>query len=126
MLIFTNSDALAEDIKFELKDKYGSLVSCSTLSGLKEHFGKKDVELLIADMDIDEDTQEEILRGLKACEESEVSCLFLSSEKQKLEFEKKAEMISSLPLASEWLIKPFSRDALISSVNRLSENIKIK
>ena len=70
-------------------------------------------------MDMKSDVQAEVLNGLRELGGDKTSFLFLVSERKKLELEKKFGDLSEFEISADWLVKPFSRNALISSVDHL-------
>ena len=117
-IIFSDSEALIGDIKFVFRNRL-DFIHSESLSWIKDYTNEHNVKLVIADMDIKSTVQTEVLDGLRELRDENLSFLFLISEKKKLELEKSFGDLGGLDVSADWLIKPFSRNALISSVVNL-------
>ena len=117
-IIFSDSDALIGDIEYVFRNQR-DFVSSESLVWVKDYLRHHNVKLLIADMDMKSDVQAEVLNGLRELGGDNTSFLFLVSERKKLELEKKFGDLSEFEISADWLVKPFSRNALISSVDHL-------
>ena len=89
------------------------------MSWIKDYLHKNKVKLLIADMDNKTTAQAEILDGLRELGAEETAVLFLVSESKILELTGLFRNMNRFDISADWLVKPFSRDALISSVGQL-------
>ena len=117
-VIFSDSNALIGDIEYVFRDQR-NFVSSESLVWVRDYLHHHNVKLLIADMDIKSDVQTEVLNNLRDLGGNHTSFLFLVSERKKLELEKKFGDLSVFEVSADWLVKPFSRNALISSVDHL-------
>ena len=117
-IILSDSEALIGDIEFVFKGRL-DFIHSESLSWIKDYITDHNVKLVIADMDIKSTVQTEVLEGLREIRDENTSIVFLVSEKKKLELEKMFGGLDSLQVSADWLIKPFSRNALISSVGNL-------
>ena len=120
LLIFSDSNALIGDIQWVFRDRMKCLSSCS-IEWIERYLKYHDIDLLIADldMDLDRNFQAEVLEGFRDYRHGRIAFLYLVSEKKKLELEKDFDSLYGMVVSADWLIKPFSRDALITSVDRL-------
>lgn len=116
LLIFSDSDALIGDIEYVFRDKL-DFISSKSISWIKEYILHNPVRLLIADMDMKISDQTEVLNGIRGFETEATSLLFLVSERKKLELERNFGNLNLIDVSADWLVKPFSRNALISSVD---------
>jgi len=118
LLILSDSNALIGDIRYVFKDRL-ECVSSDSLDWIERYLKFHDIKLLIADMDMEIANRAEVLDGLREFRSDRTAFLFLVSEKRKLELERNYNGLQGLIVSADWLIKPFSRDSLISSVDRL-------
>lgn len=121
LLIFSDSDALIGDIRWVFRDRL-ECISSDSMDWIEKYIKYHDIKLFIADMDIlnkDENLRAQVLDGLRDYQNDRIAFLFLVSEKMKLEIERDYNGLYGMLLTSDWLIKPFSRDALVSSVEKL-------
>ncbi len=118
LIIFSDSEALIGDIEFVFKNKL-DFISSGSLGWVIDYIHHHYVKLLIADMDMKTAVQTEVLDKLREFGNEETAILFLASEQKRLELEKKFGDLSGLNVSADWLIKPFSRNSLISSVDHL-------
>ncbi|MDC7226206.1 MAG: hypothetical protein PQJ61_05535 [Spirochaetales bacterium] len=119
-VILSDSGALIGDIEYVLGDQR-EFVSSDSLKWVQDFLRYHDVDLFIADMDIKIDEQTEVLNRLRELTPEETSLLLLVSERKKLELEKEFGGLGKFEVSADWLIKPFSRNALISSIDNLCE-----
>lgn len=119
-MILSDSGALIGDIEYVLGDQR-EFVSSDSLKWVQDFLRYHDVDLFIADMDIKIDEQTEVLNRLRELTPEETSLLLLVSERKKLELEKEFGGLGKFEVSADWLIKPFSRNALISSIDNLCE-----
>jgi len=117
-IILSDSEALIGDIEYAFKDKL-EFVHSESMSWIKDYVNHHHVKLVIADMDIKSAVQTEVLSGLRELGDEELAVLFLVSEKKMLELRKNSGEFSGFKISADWLVKPFSRNALISSVGHL-------
>ena len=118
LLILSDSNALIGDIRYVFKDRL-ECVSSDSLDWIERYLKFHDIKLLIADMDMEIANRIDVLNGLREYRNDEIAFLFLVSEKRKLEIERNFDGLQGMVVSADWLIKPFSRDSLISSVDRL-------
>ena len=118
LLIFSDSNALIGDIQYVFKDKL-ECISSDSFEWVVRYLKFHDIKLLIADLDMDNAVQAEALEGLSLNNVGRIAFLFLVSERKKLELERVSTGDIGAIVSVGWLIKPFSRDALIDSVGRL-------
>jgi hypothetical protein len=118
LLIFSDSNALIGDIQYVFKNKL-ECVSSDSIDWVEGYLKFHDIRLLIADLDTKSAVQTEVLEGFRDNLDEQVAFLFLVSERRKLELERYPENLPGILVSAGWLIKPFSRDALINSVDRL-------
>ncbi|HAK46829.1 MAG TPA: hypothetical protein DCO79_13040 [Spirochaeta sp.] len=119
IVIFSDSDALIGDIDYVFRDHL-NFISSGSLPWIEDYLKHHRVKLLIADMDIKIDVRTEVLERLRELGGEEISFLFLVSEKMKLELERDFGDLNRFEVSADWLVKPFSRNALISSVDHLN------
>ena len=119
LVIFSDSAALVGDIEYVFRDRL-DVVSSDSLEWVKDYIHRNRVKLVIADMDDRIAVQKDFLNELRAFGDQNTALLFLVSERKKLELEKTFGNLSDLEVSAGWLTKPFSRNSLISSVDRLS------
>ncbi len=118
MVLLSDSEALISDIRFALEDTW-EIMSSDSITEIEKYLQRTKVKLLIVDMDIKSALWTEVLEGLRGYEGKEIRFLFLASESRKLEIEKIQLNSIELLLSASWLIKPFSRNTLQSSVKTL-------
>ncbi len=118
MVLLADSEALISDIRFALEDRW-EIMSSDSITEIERYLQRTKVKLLIVDMDIKSALWTEVLEGLRSYEGKEIKFLFLASESRKLEIEKIQLNSIELLLSASWLIKPFSRNTLQSSVKTL-------
>lgn len=118
LVIFSDSDALIGDIEYVFRDRL-DFISSHSLSWVKDYLHNNNVKLLIADMDMKTTAQTEILDSIRELGAEETAVLFLASEAKMLELTELFREMNQYKVSADWLIKPFSRNALISSVGQL-------
>ena len=107
------------DIEYIFRDQ--DFISSESIEWVRDYIKHHYVKLLIADMDIDNDVQAEVLERLGELCSGNIPFLFLVSEQKKLELERQFGDLSGFNVAADWLVKPFSRNALVSSVDHLCD-----
>lgn len=121
LLIFSDSNALIGDIEYVFRNRL-DFVSSESLEWVKDFLHHHDVKLLIADLDMKAAVQAEVLNTLREFGGTGMSFLFLVSEQKMLDLEDCIAKINKFNISSGWLMKPFSRNSLVSSVDRLCGN----
>jgi CheY-like chemotaxis protein len=109
---------LIGDIEYVFKNRL-DFISSESIGWVREYLHSHNVKLVIADMDMKIAGQTEVLDGIREFETESTSLLFLVSEKKKLELERNFGDLRQFDISADWLIKPFSRNALVSSVDRI-------
>ena len=120
ILILSDSEALVGDIQWVFKDSR-KVMSFDSVEKLEKYIKFHRILLIIADMDMELDRPlvTEVLEGFRDYTRKNPSLLFLASGGRKLELESRYDGSYGESVTADWLIKPFSRDALIASVDQL-------
>lgn len=117
-MIYSDSNALIGDIEYVFRNRMDFITS-ESLEWVKEYLHHHNVKLLIADLDMKEAVQTEVLNTLREFDGTETAFLFLVSEQKMLELEDEITHLDGFNLTAGWLMKPFSKNSLVSSVDRL-------
>ena len=118
LLIYSDSNALIGDIEYVFRNRLDFITS-ESLDWVKDYLHHHNVKLLIADLDMKTAVRTEVLNTIREFDGTETAFLFLVSEQKMLELEDDMENLNGLKVSSGWLLKPFSRNSLVSSVDRL-------
>lgn len=121
IVIFSDSDVLINDIEYAFREKY-DFIHSESIIWIKDYLSSHPVKLMIVDMDIDmhmeSAAQIESFNCIKELDTNGISFLFLISERKKLELERASGTLCRCS-NSDWLVKPFSRNTILQSVNRI-------
>ena len=118
-VIFSDSDALIGDIEFVFRDRH-DFVSSESIGWVRRYLLSHNVKLVIADMDMKIADQTAVLNQLRDLGEHEPALLILVSESKKFKLEREFDMLGDFEHSVDWLIKPFSKNSLISTVGHLT------